>query len=67
MTPVPAALGIVCTDLGRSLAFYRALGLDGTLKTLAQQSYGQVLLTVTAVGLAAYGLYSFAEARFREL
>ena len=28
MTPVPAALGIVCTDLGRSLAFYRALDLD---------------------------------------
>jgi catechol 2,3-dioxygenase-like lactoylglutathione lyase family enzyme len=28
MTPVPSALGIVCTDLARSLAFYRALGLD---------------------------------------
>jgi catechol 2,3-dioxygenase-like lactoylglutathione lyase family enzyme len=28
MTPTPAALGIVCTDLARSLAFYRALGLD---------------------------------------
>jgi catechol 2,3-dioxygenase-like lactoylglutathione lyase family enzyme len=28
MTPVPAALGIVATDLPRTLAFYRALGLD---------------------------------------
>ena len=28
MTPTPAALGIVCSDLPRSLAFYRALGLD---------------------------------------
>src|SRR6187549_2472982 len=28
MTPVPSALGIVCTDLARALAFYRALGLD---------------------------------------
>ena len=28
MTPAPVALGIVCTDLPRSLAFYRALGLD---------------------------------------
>jgi Domain of Unknown Function (DUF1206) len=44
-----------------------AAGLDGTLKTLARQTYGQVLLTVTAVGLAAYGLYSFVEARYREL
>ena len=28
MTPSPSALGIVCTDLARSLAFYRALGLE---------------------------------------
>jgi hypothetical protein len=44
-----------------------AQGLDGTLKTLAQQSYGQVLLTLTALGLFCYGLYSWAEARYREL
>ena len=44
-----------------------AKGLDGTLKTLAQQAHGQVLLTVTAVGLFAYGLYSWAEARYRQL
>ena len=28
MTPAPAALGFVATDLPRTLAFYRALGLD---------------------------------------
>ena len=28
MTPAPAALGMVTADLPRSLAFYRALGLD---------------------------------------
>jgi len=28
MPPVPAALGIVSTDLARSLAFYRTIGLD---------------------------------------
>jgi len=44
-----------------------AQGLDGTLRTMAQQSYGQVLLAVIAVGLFAYGLYSWAEARYREL
>jgi hypothetical protein len=44
-----------------------AKGLDGTLKVIAQQTYGQVLLAVTAVGVIAYGLYSFAEARYREL
>lgn len=45
----------------------KAVGLDGTLKAIAAQTYGQVLLTVTAVGVVAYGLYSFAEARYREL
>lgn len=44
-----------------------ANGLDGTLKLIAGQAYGGVLLTVTAIGLIAYGLYSFAEARYREL
>ena len=28
MTPTPTAIGIVCSDLPRSLAFYRALGLE---------------------------------------
>jgi hypothetical protein len=45
----------------------KAVGLDGTLKTIAGQTYGQVLLTITAIGVVAYGLYSFAEARYREL
>ncbi len=45
----------------------QAQGLDGTLKVIAEQTYGRALLTVTAVGIIAYGLYSFAEARYREL
>lgn len=44
-----------------------ANGIDGTLKLIARQTYGTVLLTVTAIGLIAYGIYSFAEARYREL
>ena len=28
MKPTPSAIGLVCADLPRSLAFYRALGLD---------------------------------------
>jgi hypothetical protein len=45
----------------------QASGLDGTLKTMARQTYGQVLLVTTSVGLVAYGLYSWAEARYRQL
>jgi uncharacterized membrane protein YidH (DUF202 family) len=45
----------------------KANGIDGTLKLIARQTYGGLLLAVTAIGLIAYGLYSFAEARYREL
>jgi len=45
----------------------QAVGLDGALKRLAGRSYGPALLVVVAVGLAAYGLYSFAEARYRRV
>ncbi|WP_438803137.1 DUF1206 domain-containing protein [Frankia gtarii] len=44
-----------------------AKGLDGTLKTLAGQAYGQWLLTLCAIGLALFGIYSFFEARYRKL
>lgn len=40
-----------------------ATGLDGALHTLREQPFGTVLLLVVALGLAAYGIYSFARAR----
>ncbi|MGI9023764.1 MAG: DUF1206 domain-containing protein [Acidimicrobiales bacterium] len=45
----------------------QAVGIDGALKRLAERSYGPVLLVVVALGLAAYGVYSLAEARFRSV
>lgn len=42
----------------------RAQGLDGALRTLLELPLGKVLLTLAALGLAAYGLYSFARARY---
>lgn len=41
----------------------KASGLDGALRTLREQPFGGVLLTLVALGLAAYGLYSFARAK----
>ena len=41
----------------------KASGLDGALRTLRGQPLGGVLLTLVAIGLAAYGLYSFARAK----
>lgn len=44
-----------------------ATGLDGALRTLREQPYGPVLLTVVAAGLAAFGAYSLARARHARL
>lgn len=45
----------------------QAVGIDGALRRLADRPYGPTLLLVVALGLAAYGLYSFAEARYRRV
>jgi hypothetical protein len=44
-----------------------AKGLDAALQTVAQQPYGRILLGLTAVGVLAYGLWSFVEAAFRKI
>jgi len=40
-----------------------AKGLDGALRTLKDQPFGPGLLTAVALGIAAYGVYSFSRAR----
>jgi hypothetical protein len=44
-----------------------AIGIDGALRKLAQQPYGDVLLGAVAVGLIAYGVYCLVQARYREV
>lgn len=39
-------------------------GLDQGLQTLKQQPFGPVLLAAVGIGFAAFGLYSFARARY---
>ncbi len=45
----------------------KARGLDATLNALSQQSYGPWLLALTALGIAAYGLFSIVQARYRKV
>jgi hypothetical protein len=45
----------------------KARGLDATLNVLARQSYGPWLLALTALGIAAYGLFSIVQARYRKV
>jgi hypothetical protein len=42
-----------------------AEGLGGALRRLQEFPYGWLLLSMTAVGLIAYGLFAFAEAFYR--
>jgi hypothetical protein len=45
----------------------QARGLRGALDTLASQPHGPWLLGAVALGLVAYGAYSFLEARYRRI
>ncbi|HEX7186117.1 MAG TPA: DUF1206 domain-containing protein [Thermoanaerobaculia bacterium] len=45
----------------------QARGLGGALETLARQPYGPWLLGLVALGLIAFGAYSFLEARYRRI
>jgi hypothetical protein len=44
-----------------------AKGLGGALASLEEQPFGWAVFTVTALGLAAFGLYGFVEARYRQV
>ncbi|WP_433289278.1 DUF1206 domain-containing protein [Pseudonocardia sp. CA-142604] len=44
-----------------------ASGLDVALKTLAAQPFGPYLLAVIAIGLAAYGVFCFFDARYHRV
>ncbi len=58
-------LGLVKVAMTNNPSQYQALGTS--LAELSAQSYGNVLLGVVALGLAAYGVYMFACAKYRRL
>jgi hypothetical protein len=45
----------------------KANGLDPALKALASEPYGMFLLAVVAVGLAAYGVFCFFDAKYHRV
>jgi hypothetical protein len=46
---------------------HQAVGVDGALHQVAARPYGWLGLTLAALGLLAYGLFSFVEARWRNV
>ena len=45
----------------------KASGIDAAVKTLGSAPFGKVLLVFAAVGIAAYGVYSFVRSRHAEM
>lgn len=56
--------GVLVADAAVEFEPDKARGLDGALRTLAGQPYGQTMLVLAALGLVAFGVYGFAEARW---
>jgi hypothetical protein len=46
---------------------HKAKGLDASLKTLARQPYGAVLLWIAVAALLSFAIWSFLEARYRKV
>ena len=44
----------------------KARGLDGAMRTILDAPFGEVLLTLVAVGIVAFGVFLFARARYPE-
>lgn len=59
-----AVAGGLVLDAAITFRPAKSTGLDGALRTLANQAYGRWILTVVALGLIAFGLYGFAAARW---
>ncbi|MEU2666683.1 DUF1206 domain-containing protein [Micromonospora sp. NBC_01740] len=45
----------------------KARGLDAALRALRDQAYGQILLTLVALGIAAFGVFCFLQSRYRKV
>jgi hypothetical protein len=45
----------------------KARGLDAALTELRDQPYGQILLTLIALGIAAFGVFCFVQSKYRKV
>ena len=62
-----ATLGVLVLTAAVQYDPSRSRGLDAALHTLAAQPYGDLILIVLALGLVAYGVYCFFQARYRKV
>ena len=60
-------LGFFIAESGFDARASQARSLGGALQTLEAQPMGSLVLSLTALGLIAFGLFAFVEARFRRM
>lgn len=60
-------IGIFLIQAGLQSNSKKVQGLDGALRELARQPFGPWILGAVAIGLVAYGIYMFAQARYRRV
>ncbi len=59
------AVGAVFIDAAVEFDPHKATGIDGLLRTIQGAAFGPALLLLTAVALGIFGVYCWAEARWR--
>lgn len=62
-----AAIGMLLVRAALRFDPREAEGIDGALQRMADEPYGPTVLLLVAVGLAAFGCYTLAEARWRKV
>jgi hypothetical protein len=62
---VVVAIGIAAVDAALTYNAARAKGVDGVLRSFAQTAFGPWILILIALGLIAFGVLSFLEAKWR--
>ncbi|SDF69545.1 DUF1206 domain-containing protein [Pseudonocardia oroxyli] len=60
-------LGVLIVSAAVRFDPNEANGMDSALRTLAAQPFGVVILTVVALGIAAYGIFCFFDARYHRV
>ena len=60
-------LGVLLVNAAVTYDPGKSRGIDAALRTLAEQPWGDILLLVVAAGIAAYGVFALAQARFRDV
>ena len=62
-----ALIGLFTLKAARDYNPRDAVGIDGALTRLTHHAYGTTALVVVALGLIVFGVYSFADARYRKI